>query len=254
MRWVKPRMPSPAMVVALIALVAGAGGIAAAQSGGIPGPDGVVHACYTRTASPALSAPPAGALRVVAAGEACTAAESPLSFPAGAAAGGLPTVYRAQGLTPHHVTSKMRGLAEATVPAGSYMLTGYVDMLGGGPLAADQVVQCEVLGTDGRMVPGSHVAATLPKGELHPEVAIPVTAVIAGSGPGIVTVECKDASASKTASHASYNPNARSAASPSFPPQGDVYNLIEPMELEDINNPGPVLATIPTFPVTVSPR
>ena len=36
-----------------------------------------------------------------------------------------------------------------------------------------------------------------------------------------------------------------------FPPQGDVYQLVEPIELEDVNNPGPVLATILTSPVTV---
>jgi hypothetical protein len=38
-----------------------------------------------------------------------------------------------------------------------------------------------------------------------------------------------------------------------FPPQNDVYQLVEPIELEDINNPGPVLATILNFPVTVNP-
>jgi hypothetical protein len=38
-----------------------------------------------------------------------------------------------------------------------------------------------------------------------------------------------------------------------FPPSNDVYQLVEPIELEDVNNPGPVLATISTFPVTVNP-
>ena len=38
-----------------------------------------------------------------------------------------------------------------------------------------------------------------------------------------------------------------------FPPSDDVYNLVSPIELEDVNNPGPVLATIKTFPVTVRP-
>jgi len=38
-----------------------------------------------------------------------------------------------------------------------------------------------------------------------------------------------------------------------FPPQNDVYNLAEPIELEDVNNPGPVLATIRSFPLTVNP-
>jgi hypothetical protein len=38
-----------------------------------------------------------------------------------------------------------------------------------------------------------------------------------------------------------------------FPPQNDVYQLVEPIDLEDINNPGPVLATINNFPVTVNP-
>lgn len=38
-----------------------------------------------------------------------------------------------------------------------------------------------------------------------------------------------------------------------FPPQNDIHQLIEPIDLEDINNPGPVLATINNFPVTVNP-
>ncbi len=38
-----------------------------------------------------------------------------------------------------------------------------------------------------------------------------------------------------------------------FPPNNDVYNLVEPMDLEDVNNPGPVLATIMSFPLTVNP-
>lgn len=38
-----------------------------------------------------------------------------------------------------------------------------------------------------------------------------------------------------------------------FPPQNDVYQLVEPIELEDVNNPGPVLATIQSFPLTVNP-
>lgn len=39
----------------------------------------------------------------------------------------------------------------------------------------------------------------------------------------------------------------------SFPPQNDVYRLVEPIDLEDVNNPGPVLATINNFPITVNP-
>ena len=38
-----------------------------------------------------------------------------------------------------------------------------------------------------------------------------------------------------------------------FPPQNDIYALVEPIELEDVNNPGPVLATIKSFPLTVNP-
>jgi hypothetical protein len=38
-----------------------------------------------------------------------------------------------------------------------------------------------------------------------------------------------------------------------FPPQGDIYQLAGPVDLEDVNNPGPVLATIQAFPVTVNP-
>jgi len=38
-----------------------------------------------------------------------------------------------------------------------------------------------------------------------------------------------------------------------FPPQKDFYSLAEPIELEDVKNPGPVLATIRSFPLTVNP-
>jgi hypothetical protein len=38
-----------------------------------------------------------------------------------------------------------------------------------------------------------------------------------------------------------------------FPPQNDVYQLVGPIDLEDVNNPGPVLATIQNFPLTVNP-
>ena len=48
-------------------------------------------------------------------------------------------------------------------------------------------------------------------------------------------------------------PILRNANVTNFPPQNDVYQLVEPIELEDVNNPGPVLATIQNFPVTVSP-
>jgi hypothetical protein len=45
----------------------------------------------------------------------------------------------------------------------------------------------------------------------------------------------------------------RNANVTNFPPNNDVYQLVSPIELEDVNNPGPVLATILTFPVTVKP-
>lgn len=44
----------------------------------------------------------------------------------------------------------------------------------------------------------------------------------------------------------------RNANVTNFPPQNDAYQLVSPIELEDVNNPGPVLATIQTFPVTVN--
>jgi hypothetical protein len=48
-------------------------------------------------------------------------------------------------------------------------------------------------------------------------------------------------------------PILRNANVTNFPPQNDVYQLVEPIDLEDVNNPGPVLATIQNFPVTVNP-
>jgi hypothetical protein len=38
----------------------------------------------------------------------------------------------------------------------------------------------------------------------------------------------------------------------SFPPQGDLYQLADPVELEDADNPGEVLARINNFPVRVT--
>ena len=38
-----------------------------------------------------------------------------------------------------------------------------------------------------------------------------------------------------------------------FPPNSDGYIPAEPVELEDVNNPGPVLAEISTLPTTLSP-
>jgi hypothetical protein len=38
----------------------------------------------------------------------------------------------------------------------------------------------------------------------------------------------------------------------SFPSQNDMYTLVEPIELEDVNNPGPVLATINSFTATMN--
>ena len=67
-------LPSPAMVVALVAVVLAAGGFASAQNGGgIPGPDGVLHVCY---------ATPTGSVRVVPVGEACKSGERSLELEA----------------------------------------------------------------------------------------------------------------------------------------------------------------------------
>ena len=45
----------------------------------------------------------------------------------------------------------------------------------------------------------------------------------------------------------------RNANVTAFPPQNDVYQLVEPMDLEDINNPGPVLSDYPRFPAHGQP-
>jgi hypothetical protein len=44
----------------------------------------------------------------------------------------------------------------------------------------------------------------------------------------------------------------RDSQAMSFPPKNGVYTLVEPMELEDVNNPGSILATIKSFPLTVN--
>ncbi len=61
------RRPSPAMVLAIVAVILAAAGFAAAA---IPGPGGTIHACYAKTG---------GNLRVVN-GTKCGKAEKPLSW------------------------------------------------------------------------------------------------------------------------------------------------------------------------------
>jgi len=46
----------------------------------------------------------------------------------------------------------------------------------------------------------------------------------------------------------SKNPASLSSRLNLFPPQGDLYQLADPVELEDTDNPGDVLARINTFP------
>jgi hypothetical protein len=71
------RLPSPAMLVALIALVLAIGGTAIA---GLPGGDGSISACYRKQG---------GALRLIAAGKSCAKGEKRIAWsqrgPAGAA-------------------------------------------------------------------------------------------------------------------------------------------------------------------------
>jgi hypothetical protein len=50
----------------------------------------------------------------------------------------------------------------------------------------------------------------------------------------------------------SKNPASLSGRLNRFPPQGDLYQLADPVELEDTDNPGDVLARINTFPVRVT--
>src|SRR4051812_29432177 len=67
------KRPSPAMVVAIVALVLAAGGFAMAA---IPAADGTIHGCYKRDG---------GALRVVKGAGGCKAGERALSWNRGVA-------------------------------------------------------------------------------------------------------------------------------------------------------------------------
>src|SRR3954452_18271205 len=67
------KRPSPAMVVAIVALVLAAGGFAVAA---IPSADGTIHGCYKKDG---------GALRVVKGAGGCKASERALSWNRGVA-------------------------------------------------------------------------------------------------------------------------------------------------------------------------
>jgi hypothetical protein len=117
---------SPAMVVAVLALVVAIGGVAAAS---IPGADGVIKGCY----DPTGGAGGRHVLMVVDASADCTAPNVVLPFnqqgppgvPGAKGANGLSTVYTTLPLVPKYgipVGKKVRTIARLSVPGGKYLV------------------------------------------------------------------------------------------------------------------------------------
>jgi ChpA-C len=211
------RVPSPALTVAFVALIVALGGVAVAA---IPGPDGVIHACYADNNAVsqvgAGLAPgtevvsPKGALRVIDSGESCGAGETPLSFnqtgPAGPAATGstVPTAYAERTARNVTVGARRTTVFSATLPAGSYEVRGEIHFAQPRSLSADQLASCSVIGPSQRAITDSTVSQTLKAGGGADQATLTIDTVVDQMPQGTVTVVCEDALAStaKVAAHA----------------------------------------------------
>src|SRR3954454_20019347 len=135
-------LPSPAMAVALAAVVLGAAGLAVAA---IPGSKGVVHSCYSKHN---------GALRVVK-GTKCHKGEKKLKWNQKGRAGRVGprgTPGRAGGIGPSDIYAAGTAIATLTtsfvaygtlsLPPGSYLLEGKVVAIDSG--AGNSEVTCSL--------------------------------------------------------------------------------------------------------------
>jgi len=202
MGMMKRLLPSPAMVVAITALVMALAGVAIAA---IPGPDGVIHVCYAkqdfvkRLASPVAQTTqvitPAGTVRVVDADTACTAGEQDLAFnqsgaPAGAAAG--PSIFAMSLNKDIALGAKAKSILEETLPASDYVISGDIRLDVVKTLVRDLLVRCWVTGSDGKTIPSSIVTQTLSADHPGLEATVPIHAFIKAMPAGTLTLKCSD--------------------------------------------------------------
>jgi hypothetical protein len=195
-RWV----PSPAIGLSFVALMVALGGVTVAA---IPGPDGVIHACYANSnlvtqlgagAGPLTQViTPQGALRVIDSSASCPSGETALNFnQAGPPGSGMPMVYAERTQKSITVGTKMTTVLSASLPAGSYEVIGSVQFREPHPPRIERLAECSVTGPSNEVITGSTVAQTLAAGGGAEEANLAINTVVDQMPAGLVSVECED--------------------------------------------------------------
>ena len=210
MRGLRRCAPSGSMVIALAALVVAVGGVAFAATGGFVGPSGEISACVAdrdllETAVD-LVAPvthvvvKAGTMRVVKPGEACRTGESPLAFnqtgPAGPAASAedlLPKVFATQNTKETKVDDDMTGLAAKTLPAGSFIAQGTVQLESAKNLPVAQTFECSFVDPKGKVIAASTRTVTFAAKQAAAQSQnVPMNTLINDMPAGKLKIACED--------------------------------------------------------------
>lgn len=169
------RVPSPAMAVALIALLLAAGGLAVAA---IPDSKGVIHACYAKDS---------GALRVVK-GKKCAGGEKSLSWNQGIGQVTVRTAKLVQHYTkctPFPMTSTYNCSGPATTvtvhckPGERATGGGYGKNSDGAPQSFTENRPSPASGTPTGWTASTGGAYAISSGPSHPDTVTPVYAVCA---------------------------------------------------------------------------
>lgn len=177
-------LPSPAMAVALVAVVLAAGGFASARSGGgIPAPDGVLHACLT----------PAGSVRVTPPEEACRAGERSLTLeaPGDPLTTDAPIAFAARSAGTKRVGTRLTRLVSGAVPAGTYYVSGAVRVTHPEGVSEDTRITCALRRPNGNVIAASIVRHTFLKDNDAGEVTLPVSATVDRMPAGRSSLACK---------------------------------------------------------------
>ena len=186
---------SPAMVVALIALAVALGGSAFAAGGGFAGPDGKIQGCVTQPGLINSITGTAGAVVIVAPGEACPAGTTPQTF------AGPTTVFSTHSAKKVRLGTSKKVDARLKLPGGNELITGTATITEGAEqVAVDQIITCVLLNPNGKTIPNTTTYATLPANTSGEDLTIPISAALTNMPPGYISVACKD-SAPATSFH-----------------------------------------------------
>jgi hypothetical protein len=193
------RLPSPSMVVAVLALAVACGGVAAAA---IAGPDGAIKACVANDGQTGIGttlqpyAVPKGSLRVIDGDASCGNRETPLKIAAApdSVGGDPPRAFAARTKKARRLHSRLTAVTGTVVAAGQHLVMGAVRISHAGGLDGDQRVKCAVLIND-KVVPGSTVSHTFEKGADAGDVTIPINTIIQRAQAGPVGIACQETAA-----------------------------------------------------------